>query len=242
MEISPDMPTPTQPTDDSPRLLLVEDDARLAALVQEYLQQEGFQVDVEERGDSATRRIPAEQPDLVVLDVMLPGLDGMSVCRQVRTAYDKPILMLTARDEDIDQVLGLELGADDYMIKPVKPRVLLARIHNLLRRQEKRQPATGESLQFGALNIQVQSREVVLAGQTLDLTTQEFDLLYLLASQAGTILSRDAILNGLSGINYDGLDRSVDIRIARLRKLLGDNPAQPCYIKTVRNQGYLFLT
>ncbi|MBU0655140.1 MAG: response regulator transcription factor, partial [Gammaproteobacteria bacterium] len=183
----------------SPVLLLVEDDARLSALMQEYLQQEGFRVYVEGRGDTAARRIPAEQPDLVVLDVMLPGLDGMSVCRQVRHAYDKPILMLTARDEDIDHVLGLELGADDYVVKPVKPRVLLARIHNLLRRQEKQMTQASLRLCFGDLCIDMQSRSVSLADQTLTLTTQEFDLLYLLASQAGTILSRDAILNGLSG-------------------------------------------
>lgn len=230
------------PANNAPVLLLVEDDARLAALMQEYLQQEGFHVTVEARGDTAVHRIPAEQPDLVVLDVMLPGLDGMSVCRQVRTAYDNPILMLTARDEDIDQVLGLELGADDYVVKPVKPRVLLARIQNLLRRQEKQLAQTGQRLCFGDLSIDLQSRDATLAGEPLVLTTQEFDLLYLLASQAGTILNRDAILNGLSGIDYDGLDRSVDIRIARLRKRLGDNPAQPRYIKTVRNQGYLFLT
>ncbi|EIJ34458.1 response regulator [Thiothrix nivea] len=230
------------PANNTPVLLLVEDDARLAALMQEYLQQEGFHVTVEARGDTAANRIPAEQPDLVVLDVMLPGLDGMSVCRQVRTAYDNPILMLTARDEDIDQVLGLELGADDYVVKPVKPRVLLARIQNLLRRQEKLLAQTGQRLCFGDLSIDLQSRDATLAGEPLVLTTQEFDLLYLLASQAGTILNRDAILNGLSGIDYDGLDRSVDIRIARLRKRLGDNPAQPRYIKTVRNQGYLFLT
>lgn len=230
------------PANNSPVLLLVEDDVRLAALMQEYLHQEGFRVAVEGRGDTAARRIPAEQPDLVVLDVMLPGLDGMSVCRQVRQIYDKPILMLTARDEDIDQVLGLELGADDYVVKPVKPRVLLARIHNLLRRQEKQMAQTSQRLCFGDLRIDAQSRGATLAGEPLVLTTQEFDLLYLLASQAGTVLSRDAILHGLSGVGYDGLDRSVDIRVARLRKHLGDNPAQPRYIKTVRNQGYLFLT
>ncbi|MEZ5717788.1 MAG: response regulator [Burkholderiaceae bacterium] len=230
------------PANNPPTLLLVEDDARLAALMQEYLRQEGFQVVVEERGDTAVRRIPAEQPDLVVLDVMLPGLDGMSVCRQVRSAYDKPILMLTARDEDIDHVLGLELGADDYVIKPVKPRVLLARIRNLLRRRQNQREPTHPPLYFGALRIDVQSRAVTLADEVVVLTTQEFDLLYLLAGQAGTILSRDDILSALSGVGYDGLDRSVDIRIARLRKLLGDNPAEPRYIKTVRNQGYLFLT
>ena len=228
-----------------PILLLVEDDIRLAALVKEYLEQQDFIINIEERGDSAVRRIKAEQPDLVILDIMLPGLDGMNVCRQVRSSYDKPILMLTARDEDIDQVLGLELGADDYVIKPVKPRVLLARIQNLLRRHESmasKQAEASKQIVIGDLRIDLLSRTTYLADKPLDLTTQEFELLVLLASNAGTILSRDDILSTLSGTEYNGLDRSVDIRIARLRKLLGDTPSQPQYIKTIRSKGYLFLS
>lgn len=233
-----------------PILLLVEDDIRLAELTQEYLQQQGFTVDIEKRGDDAVERITSEQPDLVILDLMLPGLDGMDVCRQVRTDYHKPILMLTARDEDIDQVLGLELGADDYLIKPVKPRVLLARIQNLLKRHQHSsapnindaaQQTSDQTLHIGALHIHNTTRTVVLLNQQLNLTTQEFELLYLLASNAGKILSRDDILANISGGEYDGLDRSVDIRIARLRKLLNDDPAHPKYIKTIRGQGYLFL-
>jgi two-component system response regulator RstA len=224
-------------------LLLVEDDTRLAELMQEYLQQEGYQVFIEGRGDRAVQRIKAEQPDLVILDVMLPGLDGMQVCRQVREFYTQPILMLTAKDEDIDQVLGLELGADDYVIKPVKPRVLLARIQNLLRRKASfTSPQVDKGLRFGDLYIDVQHRSVQLADRAIDMTSQEFDLLHVLASQAGSILSRDKLFQALSGINYDGLDRSIDIRIARLRKLLKDDPGKPRFIKTVRNKGYLFLS
>lgn len=225
---------------ESPVILLVEDDVRLAQLVKEYMEQHSFVIHVERSGDTAVQRIKDEQPDLVVLDLMLPGLDGMDVCRQVRPHYTNPILMLTARDEDIDQVLGLELGADDYVIKPVKPRVLLARIQNLLRRF-KQQPETRVSFTIGELCISSNTREATLDGKPLSLSSQEFELLYLLASNAGTILSRDDILSTLSGIEYDGLDRSVDIRIARLRKLLADDPANPRYIKTVRSKGYLFL-
>jgi len=228
-----------------PTLLLVEDDYRLAKLTEEYLQQHAFTVNIEKRGDAAVQRIIVEQPDLVILDLMLPGLDGMDVCRQVRPTFNNPILMLTARDEDIDQVLGLELGADDYIIKPVKPRVLLARVQNLLRRHDttvNHQPSNKSTiLTFDDLQIDTSTRSVTHKNQSIKLTTQEFELLYLLASNVGNILSRDDILAQLSGGEYDGLDRSVDIRIARLRKLLNDNPAQPEYIKTVRGKGYLFL-
>jgi DNA-binding response OmpR family regulator len=223
-----------------PALLLVEDDVRLAQLIKEYMGQHSFIIDIEGRGDTAVQRIIDEQPDLVILDLMLPGLDGMDVCRQIRPQYKNPVLMLTARDEDIDQVLGLELGADDYVIKPVKPRVLLARIQNLLRRFEQ-SPEARASFNIGELCISSTTREAILAGKALSLSSQEFELLYLLTSNAGTILSRDDILSALSGIEYDGLDRSVDIRIARLRKLLMDDPATPRYIKTVRSKGYLFL-
>ena len=227
-------------------ILLVEDDKRLSDLVVEYLEKQGLKVAVEYRGDTAVKRIIEMQPDLVILDLMLPGLDGLEVCRQVRPQYAAPILMLTAKDEDFDQVVGLELGADDYVIKPVQPRVLLARVRTLLRRVR---PVENESetpeieatkLVFGCLAIDTASRSVTLNNDALELTTQEYELLYLLAQNVGQVLSRDAILTSLSGIEYDGLDRSVDIRISRLRKLLEADPAKPIGIKTVRAQGYLF--
>lgn len=222
-------------------ILLVEDDERLSGVIVEYLEKQGLKVEVEFRGDTAVDRILGLQPDLVILDLMLPGLDGLEVCKQVRQQFNNPILMLTSRDEDFDQVVGLELGADDYVIKPVQPRVLLARIRALLRRI---QPIAGNSedcLNFGELSINRTARIVTLKQQEITLTTTEFNFLWFLASHAGQVLSRDIIYTTLSGIEYDGLDRLVDIRISRLRKLLEQDPAKPRGIKTVRGQGYLFV-
>ncbi len=223
-------------------ILLVEDDERLAELTAEYLARNELSVNIEPRGDVAEGRILSEQPDLVILDVMLPGKDGFEVCRAVRQQYRGVILMLTARDEDFDQILGLELGADDYIAKPVQPRVLLARIKALLRRL----PVSGEadsdteSKVFGQFRISQATRTAMLNGQVIDLTTAEFDLLWLLACHAGNVLSRDDLLLELRGIGFDGLDRSIDARISRLRKKLNDDPENPTRIKTVRGKGYLF--
>jgi two-component system OmpR family response regulator/two-component system response regulator RstA len=226
------------------RILLVEDDARLAELTAEYLAKNDFTVAVEARGDSAEARILVEQPDLVILDVMLPGKDGFEVCRAVRPQYRGVILMLTARDEDFDQILGLEMGADDYIAKPVQPRVLLARIKALLRRLPVASNSSGsgdaEALLFGQFRISQATRTASLADAGIDLTTAEFDLLWLLASHAGNVLSRDDLLQELRGIGFDGLDRSIDARISRLRKKLNDDPENPTRIKTVRGKGYLF--
>jgi two-component system OmpR family response regulator/two-component system response regulator RstA len=224
------------------RILLVEDDERLAELTAEYLTKNDLDVSIEPRGDTAEARILAEQPDLVILDVMLPGKDGFEVCRAVRSQYRGVILMLTARDEDFDQILGLEMGADDYIAKPVQPRVLLARIKALLRRLPSPEAANGESdnMVFGQFKISQATRTASLAGQTIDLTTAEFDLLWLLANHAGNVLSRDDLLQELRGIGFDGLDRSIDARISRLRKKLNDDPENPTRIKTVRGKGYLF--
>ncbi|MFZ4535239.1 winged helix-turn-helix domain-containing protein [Propionivibrio sp.] len=230
------------------RILLVEDDERLADLTAEYLRKNDFEVTIEGRGDTAEARILNDNPDLVILDVMLPGKDGFEVCRAVRAKYKGVILMLTARDEDLDQILGLELGADDYIAKPVQPRLLLARIKALLRRSPgSASPAdanseTGETAQlsFGSFRISQSTRSTHLGNETIDLTTAEFDLLWLLARHAGNILSRDDLLQELRGIGFDGLDRSIDARISRLRRKLGDDPENPTRIKTVRGKGYLF--
>jgi DNA-binding response OmpR family regulator len=227
-------------------ILLVEDDVRLSALVVEYLEKNGLKVETEFRGDTAVKRILELKPDLVVLDLMLPGLDGFEVCKQARADYTGPILMLTARDEDIDQVVGLEIGADDYVVKPAPPRLLLARIKALLRRVSQNNHSVSSDneiqiLEFGTLTITRNSRTVSRGDMNIEFTTTEFDLLWLLASHAGNILSRDLISETLTGIEYDGLDRSIDIRISRLRKLLNDDPTKPKGIKTVRGQGYLFV-
>jgi two-component system, OmpR family, response regulator len=225
------------------RILLVEDDERLAELTAEYLTKNDLKVSIEPRGDTAEARILAEQPDLVILDVMLPGKDGFEVCRAVRPHYRGVILMLTARDEDFDQILGLEMGADDYIAKPVQPRVLLARIKALLRRLPTAADGQGsetEAMVFGQFKISQSTRTASLNGNSIDLTTAEFDLLWLLASHAGNVLSRDDLLQELRGIGFDGLDRSIDARISRLRKKLNDDPENPTRIKTVRGKGYLF--
>jgi len=188
------------------------------------------------------QRILDARPDAVVLDGMLPGKDGFEVCREVRDRYRGPILMLTSRDEDLDQVLGLELGADDYILKPAEPRVVLARIRACLRRSGGGSTPAGnpDEFAFGKFRINRASRTVLLDHKEIAFTTAEFDLLWLLASHAGTILSRDDIQSRLRGIEHDGLDRSIDMRISRLRKRLGDDSDNPARIKTVRAKGYLF--
>lgn len=228
-------------------ILIVEDDERLATLTQEYLQKNGFNVDVEPDGRNAISRIVEEQPSLVILDLMLPGADGFTVCRSVRNDYHGPILMLTARSDDVDQILGLEIGADDYVSKPAKPRVLLARVQSLLRRSTQDvDPAvvnteTEQTLEFGSLVIDNSRREAWREGEEIELTSAEFDLLWLLASSSGRILSREEIFSELRGIEYDGQDRSVDVRISRIRSKIGDDPIHPRRIKTIRSKGYLFV-
>lgn len=225
-----------------PKILIVEDDERLALLTQDYLQRNGLDVSIESDGLKAIRRIISEQPDLVVLDVMLPGADGLNVCREVRSQYHNPILMLTARTEDMDQVLGLEMGADDYVAKPAQPRVLLARIRALLRRSDKvTEEDVVQRIEFDNLVIDNGSRSVTLDGNLVDFTSAEYDLLWLLASNAGRILSREDIFERLRGIEYDGQDRSIDVRISRIRPKIGDDPENPKRIKTVRSKGYLFV-
>ncbi len=232
-----------------PRVMIVEDDDRLAQLTADYLISNGMAVEVIRDGSSAIPAIINRQPDLVVLDLMLPGADGLEVCKMVRDKYRKPILMLTARTDDVDQVLGLEMGADDYVPKPVKPRVLLARIRALLRRSDgqdgdesaKSKAGDGVRLEFGELVIDNSAREVWLRGDAVDLTSAEYDLLWLLASNAGTILSREEIFERLRGIQYDGQDRSIDVRVSRIRPKVGDDPMNPRRIKTVRSKGYLFV-
>jgi DNA-binding response OmpR family regulator len=234
------MPSPS-------RILLVEDDLRLACLMQEYLQaSDELEVLVETRGDRAVERILDELPDLVILDIMLPGLDGLSVCKQVRERYPGPILMLSALGDEVDEVVGLELGADDYVAKPASPRLVLARVRTLLRRVNPevggpaRPPSTSEAaIELGDLVVDPGRRAALLGGVELDLTTAEFDLLWLLARHAGEPLDREAIYRELRGVDWDGLDRSIDLRILRLRKKLGDDARNPRRIKSVRGVGYL---
>jgi two-component system OmpR family response regulator/two-component system response regulator RstA len=219
-------------------ILVVEDDTSLAEWICDYLSQHNYRVSLATTGTLAVQRIAREAPDLVVLDVMLPEKSGFDVCKEVRQFFAKPILMMTASGDEVDEVLGLELGADDYITKPVKPRVLLARIKALLRRE----PPTSldSSRSFGRLFIDAQSKSVTLAGAPLEISSHEFDVLWLLACRAGEVVSRTELVSQLRGIEYDGFDRSVDIRISRLRKKLGDSADAPSKIKTVWGRGYLF--
>lgn len=222
------------------RILLVEDDASLASMVSDFLTSNGFEVSTEGRGDAAVSRIIDENPDIVILDVNLPGLDGLSVCRQARSSYRGAIIMLTARGEEVDEVLGLEVGADDYMAKPVRPRSLLARLRTHLRRTTPDPVGEpGPPIQVGSLIIDASRRSVELNGVEVDLTTAEFELLHLLAENAGRALSRNDIYQHIHGMKFDGLDRSIDLRISRLRKKVGDDPAKPKRIKSVRGVGYI---
>jgi DNA-binding response OmpR family regulator len=236
-----------QTNDSDPiHVFLVEDDQSLASLVSDYLTLQGFKVSIEERGDVANERILAAQPNIVILDIMLPGKNGLDICRELRAVSTIPIIMLTARSDDIDQIVGLEVGADDYIPKPAQPRLLLARINALLRRvhsekNELTQQAKQSEINFGDLSIQGQKQEVYWQQKLVELTTNEFDLLYLLANNAGTILSRDDLLNQLRGFGYDGMDRTIDMLISRLRKKFNDDPSKPKRIKTVWKKGYLFV-
>jgi DNA-binding response OmpR family regulator len=224
-------------------ILLVEDDRRLADLTAEYFRQNGLTVTIESRGDRAVARFKDEQPRIVLLDLMLPGTDGLTVCRELREFFNGPILIFTARDSDIDQVIGLEAGADDYVAKPVDPMVLLARTRALLRRVEDQaeKPKPVAEIVLGGLRISEASQEVWLDGAHIPLTTQEFELLHMLARHAGTILTREDIFRQLRGIDYDGLDRSIDGRISKLRRKLHDDAEAPSRIKTVWGKGYLLV-
>jgi len=222
-------------------IFLVEDDIELARLTAERLEKEGFKVLHEVNGKEACRRILNEAPDLIVLDVMLPEMDGFDVCRHIRPTYKGPVLILTARDSDLDQILGLELGADDFVIKPVRPQVLLARIRALFRRAEQAiKPLIADAVTIGGLTVDPSRREAHLNEAPLKLTTVEFDLLWYLTSKAGSVVSRNDIHMALYQTEYDGFDRSIDVYVSRLRNKLGDDPASPRFLKTVRGVGYLF--
>lgn len=232
----------------SPTIAFIEDDADLAGLISEFLGQHGFKVYHHERGDTAQAFILDLKPDLVLLDVMLPGKDGLTICRELRPLFHGPIVILTSVASDMNHILGLELGANDYVIKTTAPTVLLAHIRAQLRQAQAQQPAplplaaaVNSLLVFGKLRIDQSNREVILDDQPISLSTSDFDMLWQLASHAGEILSRDDLLKNLRGVSYDGLDRSIDVAISRLRKKLGDDSAEPQKLKTVRNRGYLFV-
>jgi two-component system OmpR family response regulator/two-component system response regulator RstA len=225
------------------RILLVEDDAELASMVADFLEANGIAVEIEGNGAEAASRIPKESYDGLVLDIGLPGMDGIQICKSVRSGFEGPILMLTARGNEIDEVVALEVGADDYMAKPVRPRALLARLRvHLKRSQGEPNESSATRIDIGRFSIDSSSRTLTLDGKPIKLTTAEFDLVWLLASNAGTVISREKMYEELHGVEYDGVDRSIDLRVSRLRKKIGDDPNLPRLIKSIRGVGYLMAT
>lgn len=222
------------------RIMLVEDDTRLAALTAEYLTDRGYDVEVIDNGIQAATRILAAPPDLVILDVMLPGESGLSVLKTIREAYQGSVLMLTARGDDVDELLGFELGADDYVAKPVRPRLLVARVEALLRRNTtSTAKKSSERVQDGDFVVDRSRREVTINGVDVPITTAEFDLLWFMVTRPGQPVTRDDLFRELRGIEYDGLDRSMDVRMSQLRRKLAVTNS-PERIITVRGLGYQF--
>lgn len=225
------------------RLLIVEDDDQLADLLLEYLGQHGFELSRVARGDAAVEQILNTKPDLVILDLMLPGMDGLDVCRRVRGRYSGAIVMLTASQSEADHVAGLELGAEDFVTKPIEPRVLLARIRTQLRRLEGTQaPQTRDEprlMDLGALRIDVAARRAQVEGKTVALTSMEFDVLLMLARYAGSVVERDTLYTEVLGTTYDGIDRGMDVHMSRIRRKLQDAGLEPGRLKSIRGAGYL---
>ncbi|HEX4897186.1 MAG TPA: response regulator transcription factor [Candidatus Limnocylindrales bacterium] len=219
-----------------PRILVVDDEAPIRELVRGYLEREGFDVEAATDGLAAVEAVRASAPDVVVLDVMLPGLDGIEVCRRIRTFSDAYVLMLTARGEEIDRIVGLTVGADDYLVKPFSPRELVARVRALLRRP--RGAADVRATTPVGFEIDESRRVVRVDGAPVPLTTLEFDLLAVLARDPGIVIGRQALLDRVWGPEFVADDHLVDVHIANLRRKLGDDPARPRFIETVRGVGY----
>jgi DNA-binding response OmpR family regulator len=225
------------------RILIIDDDARLAEMLSSYLGARGFAVEVREDGSSGLRALERGGFDALVLDVMLPDTDGFEICRRVRArSSELPIVMLTARGDATDRVVGLELGADDYLPKPFDPRELLARLGAVLRRA-RRAPGDGPDagvLRFGRLVIDRQAREVRRDGERRELTARQFDLLVLLAERAGRVQTREQITDALGGAEWDSVDRAIDVHVSRIRNAIEDDPKRPRFLQTVRGAGYVF--
>jgi DNA-binding response OmpR family regulator len=220
-------------------VLLVEDDLRLAALTREYLEGHGLAVIHVADGRRGLEEASSGRFDAVLLDLMLPGKDGLEVCRELRARSDVPIIVLTARGEEADRVMGLELGADDYLAKPFSPRELLARIRAVTRRAKGRAGPARDAVKVGGLVVDPSARRVTLDGREVVLTGHEFALLEALARRAGRVLSREQLLELAGGSAEEAFDRSIDVHVSRLRQKLGDDPKRPRLIKTVRGAGYL---
>ena len=232
--------------DDQAHLLIVEDDDQLAELLIEYLSPHGFEISRVTAGDVGAERILETQPDLVILDLMLPGANGLDVCRRVRASFQGAILILTANQSDADHVAGLELGADDFVTKPIEPRVLLARIRTQLRRARGSQGAETSpddgALDVGPLRVDLASRSVSVDGRSVALTGMEFDVLLVLANHAGSVVERHDLYTEVLGTEYDGIDRGMDVHVSRIRRKLQSAGFDPGRLKSVRGVGYVLAS
>jgi len=220
------------------QILLIEDDDRLAGMVRDYLGESGFQVTIAGTGTDGLARQRARDFDAIILDIMLPDIDGFEICRTIRANDEIPILMLTAKGDPVDRIVGLELGADDYLPKPFEPRELLARLKAILRRGTRERPA--DILRFGRLEIDLQAMEAKLDERICTLTAHQFRLLAIMAKAAGRVLSRDYLMDQLTGENIEAFDRSIDVHISRIRGEIEDQPKRPRRVITVRGAGYVF--
>jgi DNA-binding response OmpR family regulator len=225
------------------QLLVVDDDRKLCTLIAQYLEPLGYKVTAVHTGPEGVQRVRERGGEwhAVILDVMLPGLDGFEVLKQIRRASDVPVLMLTARGEEADRIVGLEIGADDYLPKTFSPRELLARLRAVTRRASRRSEAPHEELIIGTLRVRPDSRTAMLGKQRLELTPVEFDLLLSLARAAGRVRSRDALLEEIRAREYEVFDRSIDVHISSLRRKLGDDAREPRFIRTLRTAGYMLI-
>ena len=222
------------------RLLIIDDDDRLAEMLTTYLRSRGFEVEHRSDGGSGLRALEGGRFDLAVLDVMLPDLDGLEVLKRLRGRSNVPVLMLTARGEDMDRIVGLELGADDYLPKPFNPRELVARVTAILRRGRASEPPQGEVLRFGRLEIDRAAHEARVDGKPCALTAHQFEILRVLAERAGRVQTREQLMQAVRGEDLEEFDRSIDVHVSRIRAAIEDDPKHPRRIRTVRAVGYVF--
>ncbi len=222
--------------------LVIDDEPNIAALLSETLAGEGFEVQIAADGMAALRRAREHAPDLVILDIGLPGLDGFEVCRALRKESDAPIVVVSARGAELDRVVGLELGADDYVVKPFSPREFAARVRAIMRRTGQPPPPSGNRRSVGDLSVDAERREVSLAGKPVALKPREFDLLWLLVRNEGRVFTRDQLIEAVWGFDFEGDPRTVDVHVRRLRRALGDDANTPRYLHTVHGLGYKLAT
>jgi len=223
------------------RLLIIEDNQKITSLLKKYLEGYGYEVLIALEPQAGLAIFRDAHPDLIILDIMLPGMSGLEVCKRIRKDSEVPIIMLTARGEVNDRIVGLELGADDYMAKPFEPRELVARIEAVIRRTERNTSSPQRIIRKGELELDLDKQMALLSGKNIDLTTKEFETLALLAQSPNRVWNRDQIMEKIRGIDWEAYDRSIDVLISRLRQKLGEDPKDPRYIKTVWGAGYKFI-